>query len=59
MSNYKYKVKISDDIDDAREIIKNVGRVLKEGKTDLASALSNLAAALEKLNSARYYLDRD
>ena len=59
MSNYKYKVKISDDIDDAREIIKNIGRTLREGKTDLASALSNLAAALEKLNSARYYLDRD
>ncbi len=59
MSNYKYKNKISDDIDDAREIIKNVGRVIQEGKTDVQSALANLAAALDKLNSARYYLDRD
>jgi septation ring formation regulator EzrA len=59
MASYKYKNKISDDIDDAREIIKNIGRTLQEGKTDLASALTNLAAALEKLNSARYFLDRD
>jgi len=58
MSSYKYQAKITDDIDDAREIIKNVGRALKEGKTDKESALTNLAAALDKLDSARYYIDR-
>jgi hypothetical protein len=58
MSSYKYQAKITDDIDDAREIIKNVGRSLKDGKTDKESALANLAAALEKLESARYYIDR-
>lgn len=59
MTQYRYKVKITDDIDDAREIIKNVGRSIKEGKTDVASALHNLQAALDKLDSARYYIDRD
>lgn len=59
MTQYRYKVKITDDIDDAREIIKNVGRSIKEGKTDVASALHNLSAALDKLDSARYYIDRD
>jgi hypothetical protein len=58
MSNYKYQAKITDDIDDAREIIKNVGRSIKDGKTDKESALTNLASALEKLESARYYIDR-
>jgi hypothetical protein len=58
MSNYKYQAKITDDIDDAREIIKNVGRVIKENKADKESALTNLAAALDKLDSARYYIDR-
>ena len=58
-AQYRYKAKITDDIEDAREIIKNVGRTLKEGKTDLPSALTNLAEALKKLDSARYYIDRE
>jgi len=58
-AQYRYKAKITDDIEDAREIIKNVGRTIKEGKTDLASALTNLAEALNKLDSARYYIDRE
>ena len=58
MSSYKYQTKITDDIDDAREIIKNVGRAIKSGHTDKESALTNLAVALEKLESARYYIDR-
>lgn len=58
-AQYRYKAKITDDIEDAREIIKNVGRTIKEGKTDLASALTNLAEALKKLDSARYYIDRE
>jgi septation ring formation regulator EzrA len=58
-AQYRYKAKISDDLEDAREIIKNVGRTLKEGKTDLPSALTNLAEALNKLDSAKYYLERE
>lgn len=58
-AQYRYKAKITDDIDDAREIIKNVGRTIREGKTDVNSALMNLSEALNKLDSARYYIDRE
>ncbi len=58
-AQYRYKAKITDDIDDAREIIKNVGRSIREGKTDVQSALMNLTEALNKLDSARYYIDRE
>jgi hypothetical protein len=59
MAYYKYKAKITDDIDDAINIIQMIGRALTEGKTDKPSALTNLAAALKKLESARYYIDRE
>lgn len=58
-AQFRYKAKITDDIDDAREIIKNVGRTIKEGKTDFHSVLTNLAEALKKIDSARYYIDRE
>ena len=56
---FKYKAKITDDIQDAHEIIRNVGRTIQEGKTDATSALHNLATALTKLESAKYYIDRE
>ena len=59
MAYYKFKAKITDDIEDAINIVQMVGKALNEGKTDKASALSNLAAALKKLESARYYIDRE
>jgi hypothetical protein len=59
MAYYKYKAKITDDIEDAINIIQMIGRSLNEGKTDKPSALTNLAAALKKLESARYYIDRE
>jgi hypothetical protein len=59
MASYRYKAKITDDIDDAYEIVKNVGRVIKENKADVASILTNLSQALKKLESARYYIDRE
>ena len=59
MAYYKYKAKITDDIEDAREIIRNVGRTINEGKTDHHSVIHNLAIALKKLDSARYYIDRE
>jgi septation ring formation regulator EzrA len=52
-------VKITDDIADAHEIIRNVGRTIQEGKTDVPSVLHNLAEALKKLESAKYYIDRE
>ena len=51
--------KITDDIMDAHEIIRNVGRTIQEGKSDVNSALHNLATALKKLESAKYYIDRE
>lgn len=59
MAHYKFKAKITDDIEDAINIIQSVGRALNEGKIDKPSALTNLAAALQKLESARYYIDRE
>lgn len=59
MANYRYKAKVTDDLEDAREIIRNTGKMLQEGKIDKASALNNLAAALKKLDSAKYYIDRE
>ena len=56
---FKYKAKITDDIQDAHEIIRNVGRTIQEGKTDATSALHNLATALQRLESAKYYIDRE
>jgi hypothetical protein len=38
---------------------KQVGRMITEGKTDIRSALDNLARAVKKLESAKYYIDRE
>lgn len=59
MAHYKFKAKITDDIEDAREIVRVTGKMLEEGKIDKASALDNLSRALKKLDSARYYIDRE
>lgn len=56
---YKYKNKVTDDLEDAYEIIKSIGRTLTENKTDKASTLDNLARAMKKIESARYYIDRE
>ena len=57
--DYKYKNKIHEELEDATEIIKQLGRSLREGKTDLPSALSNLVAAMDKIKSARHYLNQE
>jgi len=59
MAQYRYKAKVTDDIEDAKEIIRNTGRMLQENKIDKASALNNLATAIKKLESAKYYVDRE
>lgn len=59
MAQYRYKAKVTDDIEDAKEIIRNTGRMLQEGKIDKPSALNNLAEAIKKLESAKYYVDRE
>lgn len=59
MAYYKYKAKITDDVEDAREIIRVTGKMLDEGKIDKDSALDNLSRAIKKLDSAKYYIDRE
>lgn len=59
MAQYKYKAKVTDDLEDAKEIVRTTGRMLQEGKIDKQSALDNLARALQKLESAKYYIDRE
>jgi len=59
MPDFKYKAKITDDVEDAKEIVRTTGKMLEEGKIDKISALDNLARALSKLESAKYYIDRN
>ena len=59
MAYYKYKNKVTDDLEDAYEIIKMAGRSITEGKADKDSILDNLARAMKKLESAKYYIDRE
>tara|TARA_Y100000389_G_scaffold68214_2_gene64663 strand:+ start:297 stop:476 length:180 start_codon:yes stop_codon:yes gene_type:complete len=59
MSKMRYKNQITDSIVDARDIIKNVGRGIEMGKIDVPSALTNLAEALRKLESAKSLVDKE
>lgn len=59
MAHYKFKAKITDDVEDAREIVRTTGKMLQEGKIDKMAALDNLARAIAKLDSAKYYIDRE
>ena len=59
MAQYRYKAKVTDDIEDAKEIIRNTGRMISEGKIDKDSTLDNLARALKKIESAIYYVERE
>lgn len=55
----KYKNKITDDVEDARNIVQAVGRSIRDGKIDKDSALDNLARALAKLDTALDFLRRE
>ena len=55
---YKYKSNVIDNVEDAKEIIRNVGKAITEGKIDKNSTLDNLARAIKKLEEARYFIDR-
>ena len=59
MAQYRYKAKLTDDIEDAKEIIRTTGKMLLEGKIDKTSAIDNLVKAYRKLESAKYYIDRE
>ncbi len=59
MANYRFKNKVTDDLEDAHDIVKQLHRMILEGKTDKASVLTNLATAEKKLESAKYYVNRE
>ena len=56
--DYKFREKITDDIVDAHNIIRVVGKAIEDGKIDKPSVLDNLERALKKLEAAKYYIDR-
>jgi hypothetical protein len=58
MAEFRYKNKLTDDIEDAKEMVRTTGKMLMEGKIDKKSAIDNLARAFRKLESAKYYIDR-
>lgn len=59
MPQFRYKAKLTDDIEDAKEIVRTTGKMLMEGKIDKTSAIDNLSKAFRKLESAKYYIDRE
>ena len=59
MAYYRYKSAVTDNLEEAYDIVKNVGRMLQEGKIDKQSTLTNLAKALKKIEDAKYYVDRE
>jgi hypothetical protein len=59
MAQFRYKEKITDDIEDAKNIIQSTGNMFMKGAIDKQSAIDNLARAFRKLESAKYYLDRE
>ena len=59
MAFYRYKSAVTDNLEEAYDNVKNVGRMLKEGKIDKESTLRNLETALKKIEAAKYYVDRE
>jgi len=59
MAHYRYKTTVTDNLEEAYDIVKNVGKMLQEGKIDKQSTLTNLAKALKKIEAAKYYVDRE
>ena len=59
MPQFRYKAKLTDDIEDEKEIVRTTGKMLMEGKIDKRSAIDNLSKAFRKLESAKYYIDRE
>jgi hypothetical protein len=58
MSELHFKNQINDNLTDAYEIIRSVGRGIETGKIDPKSAMMNLAESLRKLESVKDYIDK-
>ena len=49
MPQYRYKARITDDITDAMEIVRNTGKMLQNQKIDANTVVQNLSLAFKKL----------
>ena len=58
MSQFTQKEQVLDLVVDSAEIVRMLGRSIEKGKIDPASAMTNLASALRKLETATEYLRR-
>ena len=56
MSKLKFKNIITDNISDAREIVRLVGRGIENGNIDVPSALQNLSEAIVNYNQLKIML---
>jgi len=52
MPQYRYKTRITDDIVDAMEIVRNTGKMLQNQKIDANTVVQNLSLAFKKLDDA-------
>tara|TARA_R110000796_G_scaffold243472_1_gene366050 strand:- start:1073 stop:1252 length:180 start_codon:yes stop_codon:yes gene_type:complete len=52
MPQYRYKARITDDITDAMEIVRNTGKMLQNQKIDANTVVQNLSLAFKKLDDA-------
>ena len=52
MPQYRYKTRITDDITDAMEIVRNTGKMLQNQKIDANTVVQNLSLAFKKLDDA-------
>jgi len=59
MPQYRYKARITDDITDAMEIIRNTGRMLQNQKIDANTVVQNLSLAFKKLDDANECIRRE
>jgi hypothetical protein len=59
MAQYRYKSAVTDNLEEAHNIIMTLGRMINDGKIDKQSTLTNLGKALEKIQAAKYFVDRE
>jgi hypothetical protein len=58
MPTINYKDAAINEVNDALEIIKAIGRAVQENKTDKESVISNLLACINKLERSLNYINQ-
>ncbi len=52
-----YQAAILSELEDAREVVRLLGRSITENMIDKQSTLDNLARAIKKIDSAKHYIN--